>query len=101
MGSLITAAAAANSSIRQVQALEEELKLNIPYLTTSYRVLACRFLFPRIIEICAYLRGIGKSVPISEVTAFVGDAIEGLFRFDERIDDSDVVRKFPKVEITF
>lgn len=80
VGPLLRVAAATNFTIRHVQIMEEELEANFPHLSTVYRVLASIFCYHKIDEFMTFLKGIGKVIPRSEVTGFVGDIIEQAFR---------------------
>jgi hypothetical protein len=80
MEDVMEAAVTTNFCIRQVQLMEEELKVDHPHLSSFYRVLGCVSLVHCILEFNNYVRDWGKSVPKTEMTAFIGDVVECGFR---------------------
>lgn len=92
VGPIITAAAATNFCIRQVQIMDEELKFNLPHLSTFYRVLACVSFKSGIDHFEVLLKRLGKKIPRFEVTSFAGDVVELAYRLPEgMMDRLDVV----------
>jgi hypothetical protein len=66
--------------IRQVQLMEEELKVDHPHLSTFYRVLACVYFVYYVEGLNNIARAKGKYVPKTDMTAFIGDVVESGFR---------------------
>ncbi len=92
MKDVMEAAVVTNFCIREVQLMEDELQTDHPHFSTFYRVLGSVFLVGSIEELAVCLRACGKSVPKTELTAFIGDVVEGCFRNQEtdpcnRIDE--------------
>lgn len=105
---IMEAAVTTNFSIRQVQLMEEELKLDHPHLNTSYRILGCVSLVNCIDEFNTTFRDMGKSVPKTDLTAFIGDVVECGFRnpnsdpqnrIDRLVKDFCRTWSLPKAEV--
>lgn len=81
MGCLVTTGVVTNFAIHEVMLLEAELKVECPHLDTFYRIIACVFLTDKIDDLSSLIKGYGKSVSRSELIAFIGDAVEQVFRY--------------------
>jgi hypothetical protein len=80
VASLVSTATVTNLAIREVMMMEAELKVECPHLDTFYRVMACVFLSDQIDDLAEIIQDAGKSVSRPELTAFVGDIVELVFR---------------------
>lgn len=93
MEDIMEASVHTNFCIRQVQYMEEQLKLDHPHLCTSYRIIGCVCLVSYIDDFNNTVREWGKSVPRTEMTAFMGDIVESGFRNPQESDPQNCISR--------